>query len=134
MLKQLDHAWTTRDTLSEEEWAQEASEAKRMRDETNAIVALLHRRKSNGWTIHRAIGRTVRDATEATPKFVFPASAQHSAADMTRFRDVARRLGLAAEAIVDLPTELDGVWHTDWSNGWRMVSFTSAARIPGPAR
>ena len=104
VLKQLDHAWTTRDALSEEQWAQEANEAQRLRDETNAIVALLHRREPNGWTIHRAIGRTVRDATETTPKFVFPARAQHNAADMARFRDVARRLGLAAEAVVDLPT------------------------------
>lgn len=130
VLKQLDHAWTTRDALSEEQWAQEANEAQRLRDETNAIVALLHRREPNGWTIHRAIGRTMRDATETTPRFVFPARVQHNAADMARFRDVARRLGLAAEAVVDLPTELDGVWHTNWSNGWQEEIVALAVGIP----
>ena len=130
VLKQLDHAWTTRDALSADEWAREASEAKRLRDEINAVVALLHRREPNGWTIHRAIGRTVRDATEATPKLVFPASVRHDATDMAHFRDVARRLGLAIEAVVDLPLELDGVWHTDWSNGWQQEIVAAAAAIP----
>lgn len=130
VLKQLDQAWTTSDALSAEEWAQEANEAKRLRDVTNAIVALLHRREPNGWTIHRAIGRTVRDATEATPKLSFPASAPHDATDMARFRDVARRLGLAIKAVVDLPAELDGVRRTEWSNNWQEEIVAIATGIP----
>jgi len=130
VLKQLDRAWTARDALSAEEWKHEANETKRLRDETNAVVALLHRRGPNGWTIHRAIGRTVRDATEATPKLVFPTSAQHDATDMAHFRDVARRLGLAYEAVIDLPPELAGVCHTDWSNGWQEEIVAAAVGIP----
>ena len=130
VLKQLDHAWTARDALSAEEWAHEANETKRLRDEINAVVALLHRREPNGWTIHGAIGRTVRDATEATPKLDFPASAQHDATDMAHFRDVARRLGLAFEAVIDLPSDLDGVCHTDWSNSWQEEIVAAAREIP----
>ncbi len=59
VLQQLDRAWTTRDALSAEEWEREASEARRLRDELNAVVAVLHRREPNGLTIHRAIGRAV---------------------------------------------------------------------------
>lgn len=107
VLKQLDSAWTTREAMTAEEWEREAAETRRLRDELNAVVALLHRAEPNGWTIHRAIGRTVRDATEATPRFTFPASARHDAAQMAHFRDVARRLGIARKAVADLPATLN---------------------------
>jgi very-short-patch-repair endonuclease len=130
VLQQLDRAWTTRDALSAEEWEREASETRRLRDELNAVVAVLHRREPNGLTIHRAIGHAVRDATDVTPKLVFPASVQHDAAEMMHFRDIARRLGLARGAVADLPTELDSVARTDWSNSWQDEIGAAAAVIP----
>jgi hypothetical protein len=131
VLKQLDSAWTTRDALTQEEWEREAAETRQLRNDLNEIVALLHRREPNGWTIHRAIGRTVRDASEATPKLAFPASIRHSGEEMARFRDVARRLGIARKVIADLPTELDGVACTDWSNGWQEEIVACAGAVPG---
>jgi hypothetical protein len=131
VLKQLDSAWTTRDALTQEEWEREAVETRRIRDELNEVVALLHRYEPNGWTIHRAIGRTVRDASEATPKLSFPASVPHSAEDMTRFRDIARRLGIARKTVTGLPAEMDGVANIDWSNGWQEGIVACAGEVPG---
>lgn len=130
VLKQLDSAWTTRDALSAEEWAREAAETARLRGELNALVALLHRVEPNGWTIHRAIGRTVRDAGPSTPRFAFPVMTRHDSADMARMRDIARRLGIARQAVADLPGELDGVARTDWSNGWQESIVAAAAQLP----
>jgi len=131
VLKQLDSAWTTRDALTQEEWEREAAESRRLRDELNEVVALLHRCEPNGWTIHRAIGRTVRDAGKATPKFAFPVSVHHSGEEMARFRDIARRLGIARKVVADLPVELDGVASTDWSNGWQEEIVICASEVPG---
>ncbi|MDH7639968.1 DUF3320 domain-containing protein [Sphingomonas oryzagri] len=131
VLKQLDSAWTARDALTAEEWEREAAETRRLRDDLNGVVALLHLEEPNGWTIHRAIGRTVRDATGSTPRFAFAASVRHSGEDMVRFRDVARRLGIARKAVTDLPAELDGVARTEWSNGWQEDIVASAGEVPG---
>jgi very-short-patch-repair endonuclease len=131
VLKQLDSAWTARDALTAEEWEREALDTRRLRDELNGVVALLHRREANGWTIHRAIGVTVRDATDSTPKFVFASSARHSEEDMVGFRDVARRLGIARKAVTDLPADLDGVARTEWSNGWQEDITAAAGEVPG---
>ncbi len=130
VLKQLDRAWSTRDTLTVEDWTTEASEARRLRDELNDVVRLLHRVEPNGWTIHRAIGRTVRDANEATPKFAFDGREKHDFAAMTGLRDVARRLGIARVEVQGLSGDLDGVARTEWSNGWQEAIVAAAARIP----
>ena len=130
VLKQLDSAWTTRDALSAEEWAHEAAETARLRDDLNAVVALLHRAEPNGWTIHRAIGLAVRDGDAATPRFTFPAATRHDGPAMARLRDVARRLGIARGAVADLPSALAGVARTDWSNGWQEDIVATAAALP----
>ncbi|WNO55183.1 DUF3320 domain-containing protein [Stakelama saccharophila] len=130
VLKQLDSAWTTRDELTTEEWEREAVETRQLRDELNAVVALLHRPDPSGWTIHRAIGRTVRDATEATPIFTFPSGASHSSEAMVRFRDIARRLGIARKAVADVPAALDGVARIEWSNAWQEEMVASAGEVP----
>jgi very-short-patch-repair endonuclease len=130
VLKQLDRAWSTRDALTAEEWAGEASEARRLRDGLNDVVRLLHRVEPNGWTLHRAIGRTVRDANEATPKFTFDGQRNHDLAAMSGLRDVARRLGIARVEVTGLPADLDGVARTEWSNGWQEAIVAVATRLP----
>lgn len=131
VLKQLDSAWTARDALTQEEWEREAAETRALRDDLNDIVALLHRQEPSGWTIHRAIGRTVRDGSDNTPELAFPASVRHSSGDMTAFRDVVRRLGIARRAVTDLPAELGGVGRVEWSNGWQQEIVACAGEVPG---
>ncbi|PTQ09424.1 DNA helicase [Sphingomonas oleivorans] len=130
VLKQLDRAWTARETLSEEEWTREAAEAKRLRDSLNDVVRLLHRREANGLTLHQAIGRVVRDWTEASPRLAFAASTQHDEADLARFRDLARRLGLARSDVEELCDSLAAVTCNDWSNGWQEAIVAAALGVP----
>ncbi len=131
VLKQLGTAWDTRDELSAAVWDMRADQAKSLRDQLNETVALLHRQDDNGYTIHQAIGRVVRDGKEFTPKFKFPLTTRHSKADMDAMRDVARRLGIAYQAVSDLPVELDGVTHADWTNGWQEQIVASGRALPG---
>lgn len=131
VLKQLDSAWTTRDSLTSEEWEHEATKAKALRDELNAVTALLHRVEPNGWTIHRAIGITVRDGSGATPRLAFPGQPRHDEAAMAHLRDVVRRLGIARQAVADLPRELNSVARTDWSNAWQEDIVAVAREVPG---
>ena len=130
VLKQLDSAWTARDGLTQEEWDREAADTRRARDELNDVVEILHRRDACGWTIHQAIGRTVRDANGATPKLSFPGSTHHSTEDLARFREIARRLGTARKDVVDLGTEFEGVACAEWSNGWQEDIIAAAAGLP----
>lgn len=130
VLKQLDQAWTTREALSAEEWEKEAAQARTLRDDLNELVRILHRREDNGWTIQRAIGLVVKEGAERAIRLTFAPQARHDAAAMARFRDVARRLGLARGNVADLPAALDGVAATMWSNGWQERIVAAAARIP----
>ena len=119
VLKQLDTAWTTRDTLNPEAWENEARETQKLRDALNDVVRLLHRIEPNGWTIHRAMGRTVRDAGQATPRLTFAADTRHGGEEMARFRDVAHRLGIAHMAVADVPDAFATVTYKEWSNAWQ---------------
>lgn len=132
VLKQLDRAWTTRETMSADEWGREAAEAKRLRDGLNDVVRLLHARADNGLTIHHAIGRVVRDATAATPSLQFSTQVRHSETDIAHMGDIARRLGLARIEVAGLPAALSAVRKGSWSNQWQ-EELASAARAVPPA-
>lgn len=130
VLKQLDRAWTARETMSADEWRREAAEAKRLRDNLNDVVRLLHARADNGLTIHHAIGRVVRDATAATPVLQFSAHTRHGESEMTHMSDVARRLGLARTEVAGLPDTLNMVRRGSWSNQWQDELAASARTVP----
>ncbi|MBB3348344.1 DUF3320 domain-containing protein [Sphingomonas sp. BK069] len=129
VLKQLDRAWTARDALSETEWQQEAAAARRLRDELNEVVALLHRSDPSGWTLHRAIGRTVRDLDDGTPVLSFPPGTSHDRDDMVRMREVVRRLAIARGDVGGLPPGMEGIGRTEWSNGWQQEIVSAAAEL-----
>lgn len=131
VLKQLDRAWTTRDTLSAEDWAAEAAEARALRDELNAVVHLLHRVEPNGWSIHRAIGVSIRDGGEEAPKLRFAPGTRHQTPEMARLRDTARRLGLARAEVSDLPDDLAAITAAEWSPSWERELVTAATALPG---
>ncbi|WP_218015987.1 DUF4011 domain-containing protein, partial [Neokomagataea thailandica] len=128
VLKQLDSAWTARDSFTAEEWAREANDIRRLRDELNDVVNLLHAPDPNGWTLHRAIGRVVRDWTDATPRLVFHTGTRHSEEEMITLRENVRRLGIARKAVSDLPSGLKILACSEWSNAWqdRLVAAARA--------
>lgn len=130
VLKHLDRAWTAREAMSEDEWLREAGEAQRLRDRLNAVVQVLHRREANGLTVHDAIGRVVRDGSDAIPGLRFAAGTAHSTDDMARLRDIARRLGLAWAEVQGLPATLAPVQRSQWSNQWQDDLAASARAVP----
>lgn len=132
VLKQLERAWDTRDTMSAEEWAKEAADVHRLRDGLNEVVALLHKRWPNGLTVHQAIGRVVRDANPSTPRLTWPECTSHDAAALSQLRDIARRLDLNKGVVQALPSSFSLIARTDWSNGWQ-ESIVSTARDLSPA-
>ena len=131
VLKQLERAWDTRDSLSPEEWAREAAEVLRLRDRLNDVVALLHQLRPNGWTLHQAIGLVMRDATEATPRLSWPHGTSHGAEDLLLMRDVARRLDLNLRAFTQaVPKGFTLIERTEWSNAWQESAVAAAAGVP----
>jgi len=126
VLKQLERAWDTRDALSQEEWRIEAERVHELRSKLNGVVGVLHKRWPNGLTVHQAMGRVIRDATPSTPRLAWPGSTQHDRAQMTRLRDVARRLDLNRQAVERAPHDFLPLRHGDWSNGWQEAVVANA--------
>ncbi|WP_137889156.1 DUF3320 domain-containing protein [Pseudomonas sp. 2FE] len=130
VLKQLERAWDIRDTLSAQEWAEEAANVQRLRDKLNGVANLLHKRWPNGLSVHQAIGRVIRDATAATPRFHWPEGTLHDAAHMTKLRDVARRLDLNSKAAGELSQSFSQLNRTEWSNGWQEAMAAASRELP----
>ena len=130
VLKQLERAWDTRDTLSADDWAREAAEVHRLRDRLNGVVELLHQRRPNGLTLHESIGRVVRDADEATPRISWVEGTRHTMEELARMRDVARRLDLNLGAVSDVPRGFSLIERSEWSNGWQEAVVACAAEVP----
>ena len=130
VLKQLDRAWDVRDALSAEDWQREAEHLQTLRSRLNEVVEVLHRRRSNDLSLHQAIGRVVRDHDAATPKLLWPATTEHSAAQYARFQDLARRLSLNGEAGRDLSSRFATLAQTQWSNAWQAQMAASARQMP----
>ncbi|RAP57103.1 DUF3320 domain-containing protein [Oleiagrimonas sp. MCCC 1A03011] len=127
VLRQLDRAWTSRDTLTEAEWNSQAEKVRSLRDRLNEVVEVLHRRWPNGWSVHEAIGRVVKDATSGTPRLTWPGGTEHDAAQMAQLRDVARRLDLNRGAAEGVGARMALVTRTEWSNAWQ-ESIVAVAR------
>lgn len=129
VLKQLERAWDTRDTLSANDWAREAAEVHRLRDRLNGVVELLHQRRPNGLTLHESIGRVVRDANEATPRISWVEGTRHTVEELARMRDVARRLDLNLGAITEVPRGFTLIERSEWSNGWQEAVVACAGEV-----
>lgn len=127
VLKQLERAWDTRELLSAEEWSAEAKQVQRLRDKLNSVVNLLHKRWSNGLSIHQAMGRVIRYGSPSIPRLNWPNGVTHDLPAMIQMRDVARRLDLNATAGQTLSTSFKLLSQTEWSNGWQ-ESLIAASR------
>ena len=130
VLKQLERAWDTRDALSSEEWQREAAAVNRLRNRLNDVVALLHKRRKNGLTLHEAIGRVVRDGDDALPRLSWVAGADHDEAILARLRDVSRRLDLYLGGVFDIPGGFTVIVRSEWSNGWQEAIAACACEVP----
>lgn len=129
VLQQLDRAWTSRDALTEADWDTQARKVRSLRDRLNEVVQVLHKRWPNGWSIHEAIGRVVRDATPTTPQLSWPEGTNHDAAQMEHLREVARRLDLNRAAAVGGGSRMTLVIRTEWSNAWQEAMVGAARQV-----
>lgn len=127
VLAQLDSAWHAKERLTQEEWDQEASQVRQLRDELNEHVALIHRRWPNGLTLHEAIGRTVLNTTDLGAQFAWVPGTEHDAGQMARMRAATERLALNAGPVHTVMGSLAGLERTDWSNAWQ-GEVTAAAQ------
>lgn len=128
VLNQLDRAWTSRDNITERNWCAQAERVRSLRDRLNSVVTVLHKRWPNGWTVHEAIGRVVRDATAATPRLTWSTGAEHDQGQMRRMRNIARRLDLNRAAAEGVGARMTFLTRTQWSNAWQ-EEIVAAARL-----
>ncbi|MFP1979835.1 DUF3320 domain-containing protein [Lonsdalea quercina] len=128
-LRQLERAWDARDVLTDSEWEEEAEKVQRLRDKLNEVVRLLHLRSSNGLTLHQAMGRVIRDASNVTPQLTWPAGTVHTAEQMTEFREIAKRLELNRETFKQHETHFGIINQTDWTNGWQSSLIAEAQAL-----
>lgn len=117
VLRQLDAAWTAAEASPAEAWGRTAAELKTSRDHLNRLVEALHRRRSNGMTLYDAVGRVVRDGAEQALRLPWPHALSHSAADLERLREAARKLDLHRPNAADVAA-FASVGRTEWSNAW----------------
>jgi len=129
VLQQLDRAWTSRDTLTEADWNTQAGKVRSLRDRLNEVVQALHKRWPNGWSIHQAIGRVVKDAAPTTPRLSWPEGTDHDAAQMEHLREVARRLDLNRDAAGGVGARMTLVIRTEWSNAWQEAIAGAARQV-----
>ena len=106
--RNLERAWDIRDALSAEEWAREAGQVKRLRDRLNDVVRLLHKRHSNGLTLHWRSDASSETWTPDTPDLGWQ-GAGHDALALDNMREIARRLDLNRQTVRELPEALSVV-------------------------
>lgn len=132
VLRQLDRAWAARGDRSPDEWAAETTRLRALRDELNDYVRALHRRHGNGWSVHDAIWRVVRDGDEHMPVLGLLAGTEHGPGEVAAMRDLARRLELTFADLGPLgETVRRHVRAEEWTNAWQARLLGAAARLDG---
>jgi ATP-dependent exoDNAse (exonuclease V) alpha subunit len=126
VIKQLERAWDTRDVLSQQEWLAEAQRVRELREKLNGVVRVLHNRRPNGLTVHHAMGLVIQHGTAGMPRLEWPAGTEHDADQMTRLREVARRLDLNRQTAERAPGDFALLRLTEWSNGWQEAVVRNA--------
>lgn len=131
VLKQLGRAWDARDTFSQGTWAQEAEQLRLLRDRLNDFAAVLHKVQPNGLTLHQAIGLAVKNKDLRAPRLSWPDNVEHDILDISRLRDIVRRLEIGALQVAGLPTSFSTLRTTEWSNAWQEEILSAAQAFPG---
>jgi very-short-patch-repair endonuclease len=130
ILQQLDRAWDVRGEVTEEEWKEETSRLKDLRDRLNLVCGRLHHAHPNGMSVHRAIGLVTRDYGPTTPRISWSDGTTHTREEFEKLREVAHRLDLNLEAYCDSPSDFSIIGQTEWSNGWQEKVLRLARALP----
>ncbi|WP_244481084.1 DUF3320 domain-containing protein [Methylobacterium sp. Leaf102] len=121
VLGQLRRAWHERSTPSQGTWDAATSELASLREELNALVNALHRRRENGLSAYEAFGRVIAAGGAETPLVLtWPDHLAHDDTTLANLRAACRELRpvlASVGSLLDHP--LQGVEATQWSPVWR---------------
>ena len=130
VLRQLGRAWDARGGRSPDEWEAETTRLRTLRDELNGHVRALHHRHPNGWSVHDAIWRVVRDGDPHTPALDWATGTEHGAVEVAAMREAVRRLELTFGDLGPLDEVVRRhVGAEDWTNAWAARLLSAAERL-----
>ena len=131
VLGQLRTAWHERAAPTAEDWHAAAGRLAQLRDELNALVTALHRRRANGTTAHEMFGRVVA-SHGLFGSVVLEWPGEHSPAQLEALRDLVHEIRTDLVA-VGSPSDhpLAGITATEWSPAWRAAVQQAAEAYPG---
>jgi hypothetical protein len=89
VIDQLAQSWRRRTAAAEGDWTEATSDVRTKRDELNALVGSLHRRRENGMSAYEAFGRVIADR-DLLPdvELTWEGGLSHSADVLSRMRDL----------------------------------------------
>jgi len=128
VLAQLKTAWEKRADSVENDWTKSTDGLAALRDELNALVLALHRRRANGMTARQAMGRVIvsRDLAPGL-RLDFGDAPGHAEVALDQLRTLLKDLAVAIRAVGSVHDHpLAGVGRRDWSPAWR-ADFVAAA-------
>ena len=133
VIEQLAQSWRRRALATEEDWATATTDLRAKRDELNALVSALHRRRENGMSAYEAFGRVIADrdflpAVELT----WEGGLSHPPEVLSQMRATCGDLRTALLAVGDPSVHpLRGIEQTRWTPQWSHELTLLAAKMKG---
>jgi len=118
IISQLNKSWESKGVLDTQAWMAEADRLFKLRGELNLYVERLHARRTNGMSIHEAIGNCVSGVDLPRIEISWPSAEHHSPANLDTLHELIRRMEVNALAIGLGPASthtLQAVGQSDWS-------------------
>ncbi len=134
VLQQLGAALAAPGRMSSDEWNIEAQRLAGLRQELNGFVEALHRRHGNGLTAYDALGLCIANAGAQPSSMPWPVGNVHSAADLLKLRETARRIAALGQALPTLTNHpLAIIGQTEWSPNWQDRLLYAAEEVSSAA-
>lgn len=101
------------------EWETKARELKRLRDELNGYVRILHKKYRNGLTPFDAIAGTVAHKDWVAAGFNWRSASEHTMEHLMALRELARDIGKVATVVGEIANHpYTEVRRQEWTPGW----------------
>lgn len=131
VLRQLGQAWDSRGELAAGTWEADTGQLRKLRDQLNAQVRVLHQRHSNGLSVRQALA--VAAGYPDTLKLPLSwGDTEHSASEYQALLETAERLDINLAALTNLPLNqlpLALIHQGDWSLAWQQQLLTQARAL-----
>lgn len=115
-----------------DEWETKARELKRLRDELNGYVRVLHKAHRNGLTPFDAISGTVAHPDWTAAGFNWKTAGEHTSEQLMALRELARDLGKVAAVVGDIANHpYTEVRRQEWTPGWESEFVQAIEKAKG---